>query len=76
MYMLEPIKVDVCARKGLRRLPDRGARDQYIPLAGAGDTFGAVFGSGRGGKARCPSCIRRGGGAATRGFGEGIAGAI
>lgn len=26
-----------------------GARDQYIPEAGAGATSGAVFGSGRGG---------------------------
>jgi len=27
-----------------------GARDQYIPEAGAGATSGAVLGSGRGGK--------------------------
>ena len=74
--MLEPINVDVCARKGLRGLPDRGARDQYMPLAGAGDTSGAVFGSGRGGNVLWPSCIRRAGGTAIRGFGEGISGVL
>jgi hypothetical protein len=30
-----------------------GARDQYIPEAGAGATSGAVFGSGRGGNDVC-----------------------
>ncbi len=30
-----------------------GARDQYIPEAGAGVTSGAVLGSGRGGKDVC-----------------------
>jgi hypothetical protein len=48
--MLEPISVVVCARNAVCEAPDVGARDQYIPEAGAGATSGAVLGSGRGGK--------------------------
>lgn len=43
----------VCARKAVCEAPDTGARDQYIPLAGAGSTSGADFRSGRGGKDVC-----------------------
>lgn len=49
MNILLPIRVVVWARKERGGVPDRGARDQYIPLAGAGWTSGAVFGSGSGG---------------------------
>lgn len=43
----------VCARRLGCGAPDTGALDQYMPEAGAGDTFGAVLGSGRGGKSVC-----------------------
>jgi hypothetical protein len=51
--MLEPIRVLVCARREVWEAPDTGARDQYMPLAGAGSTSGAVFGSGSGGNGTC-----------------------
>lgn len=41
------------ARRAVWSTPDRGARDQYMPLAGAGSTSGAVFWSGSGGKGTC-----------------------
>ena len=40
----------VCARRESGGEPDKGARDQYMPDAGAGSTSGAVLGSGRVGK--------------------------
>ena len=43
----------VCARSEVCDAPETGARDQYMPLAGAGWTSGAVLGSGRGGKDVC-----------------------
>lgn len=49
-YMLEPIRVVVCARNDVWDAPEMGALDQYIPDAGAGWTSGADLGSGRGGK--------------------------
>lgn len=53
MYIEEPIKVHVCARKEVCGAPEVGARDQYIPDAGAGGTSGAVLGSGSGGCVVC-----------------------
>ena len=43
MYIFEPISVVVCALKAVWEAPDTGARDQYIPEAGAGATSGAAF---------------------------------
>lgn len=51
--MLDPMRVVVCARSEVCDAPETGARDQYMPLAGAGWTSGAVLGSGRGGKDVC-----------------------
>ena len=65
--MLEPIRVLVCARKEVWEEPDTGARDQYMPLAGAGSTSGAVFGSGRGGNGTCGPRGGRWAGVAFRG---------
>jgi hypothetical protein len=67
MYMFEPISVVVCARRAVCEAPDVGARDQYIPEAGAGATSAAVFGSGRGGKDVCGPLV--GFGVAVDGFG-------
>lgn len=53
MYMFDPINVVVCARNDVCEAPETGARDQYMPLAGAGCTSGAVFGSGREGNGMC-----------------------
>jgi hypothetical protein len=47
------MRVDVCARSAVCEAPEIGARDQYMPLAGAGCTSGAVFRSGKGGKEVC-----------------------
>ena len=52
-YILDPISVVVCARSEVCDAPETGARDQYMPLAGAGWTSGAVFGSGNGGYGVC-----------------------
>lgn len=41
--------MDVCARKDVWDEPETGARDQYIPDAGAGRTLGASLGSGNDG---------------------------
>lgn len=43
--------VVVCARSAGWPWPDAGARDQYIPEAGAGGRSGAELGEARGGKA-------------------------
>jgi hypothetical protein len=43
----------VWARSEVCEDPETGARDQYMPLAGAGCTSGVVLGSGRGGKGMC-----------------------
>jgi hypothetical protein len=51
--MFDPIRVVVCARSEVCDAPETGARDQYMPLAGAGWTSGAVFASGRGGNGMC-----------------------
>jgi hypothetical protein len=51
--------VVVCARRESGGEPDRGARDQYMPDAGAGSTFGAVFGSGSAGKEMCGARVWR-----------------
>jgi len=51
--MLDPTRVVVCARSEVCDAPETGARDQYMPLAGAGWTSGAVFGSGKGGNGIC-----------------------
>ena len=48
--MLEPIRDVVWARRLRGGVPERGARDQYMPLAGAGETEGAFVGEGKGGK--------------------------
>jgi hypothetical protein len=47
------MRVVVCARSERGGEPESGARDQYMPLAGAGSTTGAFFGSGREGKDVC-----------------------
>lgn len=46
----------VCARKDTGGVPEIGARDQYIPEAGAGGTSGALSMEGRGGKAVYGRC--------------------
>ena len=61
--MEEPIRVVVWARRETGGVPEMGARDQYMPDAGAGWTSGAVLGSGREGKAvygLCWAGIREG----------------
>jgi hypothetical protein len=53
--------VVVCARRDTGGVPEIGARDQYIPEAGAGDTSGAVSREGGGGNAvygRCWAGVR------------------
>lgn len=57
----------MCARSAVCEAPEIGARDQYMPLAGAGCTSGAVFGSGRGGNEVCGPRGGRGAGVAVRG---------
>lgn len=47
------MRVVVWARKDRGGEPDKGARDQYMPDAGATSTSGAVLGSGRVGKDVC-----------------------
>ncbi len=69
--MLDPMRVVVCARSEVCDAPETGARDQYMPLAGAGCTSGAVFGSGRGGNDVCgPRGARCAGGVLLEGAGE------
>lgn len=69
--MFEPIDVVVCARSAVGGAPERGARDQYIPLAGAGCTSGAALGSARGGKDLCtPRGARWAGGPFRAGVGD------
>ena len=64
----------VCARSEVCDAPETGARDQYMPLAGAGWTSGAVFGSGNGGNDRCgPRGARWPGGVLFGGAGEEVA---
>lgn len=54
------MSVVVCARRERGGLPERGARDQYIPDAGAGST-GEAEGEGREGKEVCgPRTAREG----------------
>jgi len=48
-YTLLPTNVQVCALNGMLSCPWVGALYQYIPLAGAGATEGALLGSGSGG---------------------------
>lgn len=48
--MLLPIMVVVCALRAGCGCPDTGARDQYMPLAGAGSTSGDVVAEASGGK--------------------------
>jgi hypothetical protein len=62
----------VCARSAVCEAPEIGAQDQYMPLAGAGWTSGAVFGSGKGGNEVCSPRGGRGAGVVSRGgAGEG-----
>jgi hypothetical protein len=69
--MLDPMRVVVCARSDVCDAPETGARDQYMPLAGAGWTSGAVFGSGKGGNGICgPRATRWAGGVLFGGAGE------
>jgi hypothetical protein len=69
--MLDPMRVVVCARSEVCDAPETGARDQYMPLAGAGWTSGAVFGSGKGGYGMCgPRGARCAGGVLLGGAGE------
>lgn len=51
--MFEPIEAVVWARSAVCGTPDVGARDQYMPEAGAGNTSDADFASGGGGKYVC-----------------------
>lgn len=45
-YKYSPIRFDECARRGRDgHLPYVNARDQYMPAAGAGGTFGLTLNS-------------------------------